>query len=74
MALGTNYRRTPSGIYDLATCYKMAVIGNDESKKAEFMAAIERFPNVSDALRAKVIRDIAAFQKARDAQQKEKQE
>ena len=63
MALGTNYKRTSSGIYDLATCYKMAVVGKDEAKKAQFKAGIENFTHASEAIRAKVIKDIAKFEK-----------
>lgn len=63
MALGTNYKRTASGIYDLATCYKMAVAGKDEAKKAEFRKSIENFTNASDAIKAKVLRDLAKFEK-----------
>lgn len=61
MALGTNYSRNSSGIYDLLTCYKMAVIGKDEDKMESFLSSIKRFRNVSEAIRAKVLKSAKSF-------------
>lgn len=61
MALGTNYCRNPSGIYDLLTCYKMAVAGKDEDKIESFLSDIKRFRNVSEAVRAKVLKSAKHF-------------
>jgi hypothetical protein len=63
MALGTNYKRTPSGIYDDATCYKMAVVGGDEDKAAKFLKAVQDFPHASDAVRRRVLRDMENFKR-----------
>ena len=65
MALGTNYKRIPSSIYDLAVCYKMAVLAKDEAKKTYFFHAIEKFTNVSGNIRAKVLRAIKKFEESR---------
>lgn len=63
MALGTNYKRTASGIYDLATCYKMAVVVKDEAKKAQFRSEIENYKNASENIKKQVLKDISKFEK-----------
>ena len=62
MALGTNYSRTQSGLWNLVTCYMMAVVGKDEEKKQYFKEAINTFKNASPAMRKKALKQINDFE------------
>ena len=63
MALGTNYSRNPSGLWDIVTCYKMAVVGKNEEKKGQFKKGIENFKNASPTMRQKALKEIEKFEK-----------
>jgi hypothetical protein len=63
MALGTNYRRNDSGLWDLVTCYKMAIASHDAEKAKQFRDSAINYKYASVAMKKKAEKNMDLFVK-----------